>query len=601
MASYLPINIKDLLYFRGVESTRVELKRSWNEETTGVQVLRTICAFANDLFNINGGYIVIGVAEENGTAVMPPVGLMKTELEGIQKWIRGQCRRLNPEYQPLMSPEEVDGKNLLVIWVPASDTRPHQAPAAKGAGYSFYVRIGAETVDAKGQVLTDLLSMTAKVPFDDRRAPQFTLYDLRATLVREFLHDVRSGLLNEKDDIEVYRRMRLSARTNGHEVPRNVALLFFSDDPEQAFLGARIEVVHFTDDTGGDILEERIFRGPLHRQTRDCLDYLSNLTTSHSQKLADQATTKGWVSYPFAALEESLVNAIYHRSYDATPEPTKVYLYPDRVEITSYPGPVPGLRPEHFRSQVRIPNVPARNRRIGELLKELRLAEARGTGVPKVFRAMQENQSPPPRFEFDESRTYFTVVLPAHPDYSRRLALRDAAMSKVTKRQPAIPKAVIQPELRGSADAVSTDPLEIDQIVLERAIKELEEGRLQDAHHSFETAQKSISNNPRFLYQFARTKLEIAISLPETVTPTSNEHELDARNTLLRAAQKIFRTVQQQPAPENIRAFASYHLGRAMRALRSPESRVRAEFQKAADILPDEPSFQAALSERSND
>ncbi len=41
MVSCLPINVGALLRFQGVESSRVELKASWNEETTGPQVIRT--------------------------------------------------------------------------------------------------------------------------------------------------------------------------------------------------------------------------------------------------------------------------------------------------------------------------------------------------------------------------------------------------------------------------------------------------------------------------------------------------------------------------------------------------------------------------------
>src|SRR5262249_55233185 len=130
---------------------------------------------------------------------------------------------------------------------------------------------------------------------------------------------------------------------------------------------------------------------------------------------------------PLAALEESLVNAVYHRSYEGVTEPTKVYLYPDRIEIVSYPGPVPGIKPEHLRPDGRVPPVPARNRRIGELLKELRLAEARGTGIPKVIRTMRENGSGAPSYDFDDERTYFRVTLPAHPEYVAITALRDAA------------------------------------------------------------------------------------------------------------------------------------------------------------------------------
>ena len=78
------------------------------------------------------------------------------------------------------------------------------------------------------------------------------------------------------------------------------------------------------------------------------------------------------------------------------PEPTKVYLYPNRVEVTSYPGPVPGIEARHLVPGAEARAVPARNRRIGELLKELGLAEGRLTGLPRVFQAMEANGSPTP-------------------------------------------------------------------------------------------------------------------------------------------------------------------------------------------------------------
>ena len=98
--SALPIAVADLLYFRGVEAARVELKSSWNEGPTAQQVLATICAFANDFYNVNGGYIVLGVEERDGVAQLPPRGLDPGELERIQRWIRGNCNRLEPVYQP---------------------------------------------------------------------------------------------------------------------------------------------------------------------------------------------------------------------------------------------------------------------------------------------------------------------------------------------------------------------------------------------------------------------------------------------------------------------------------------------------------------------
>lgn len=418
MLSSLPINIDNLLHFQGVESARVEFKQSWDEKTTGVQVLKTICAFANDFYNVNGGYIIIGVGENEGRAILPPLGLAPKTLERAQKWLRGNSQKLEPKVQFRLSPETVDGKPILVLWVPGSDARPHQAPTGKEKQWAYYLREGSQTIVAKGQQLTDLLNLCAKIPFDDRRASQFTLNDLRSTLVREFLAEVGSGLLDEKNDYQIYRHLWLTAKTNNHEVPKNVALLFFSDDPEIAFRGARIEVVYFPEDNSGNHLQEWYFRGPLPKQIKDCIHHLENFSTTYIQKQDDQYEAHRWVTFPLPALKETIVNAIYHRSYEGILEPTKVYIYPDRIEITSYPGPVPGLTKQHFEQQ-QVPAVPARNRRIGEMLKELKLAEARGTGIRKVFRAMIKNGSPPPRYEFDEARTYFTVILPAHPGFSQ--------------------------------------------------------------------------------------------------------------------------------------------------------------------------------------
>ncbi len=413
MISSLPININSLLYFRGIESARVEFKQSWDEKTTGAQILKTLAAFANDFYNVNGGYIIIGVGESDGMAMLPPSGLTPKILNLAQKWIRGNSKKLEPHIQFRLSPELVDGKHILVIWVPGSDARPHQAPTGKAKERAYYIREGSETIVAQGKLLTDLLNMCAKIPFDDRRASEFSLNDLRSTLVREFLHDVRSSLIEEQDDYEIYRRLWLTAKINSHEVPKNIALLFFTNDPEIAFRGARIEVVHFPDDSSGNILEEWTFKGALPKQIKDCINHLKNFSTTYIQKHDDKPEASKWVTYPLAAIEETIVNAVYHRSYEGTLEPTKVYIYPDRIEVSNYPGPLPGLEKHHFEQQ-KIPAIPARNRRIGEMLKELGLAEARGTGIRKVFQAMIANGSPPPRYEFDKERSYFTVILSAN-------------------------------------------------------------------------------------------------------------------------------------------------------------------------------------------
>ena len=191
MSDILPIDIQSLLYFRGVESSRVEFKASWDSEArdgTSAQVLKTICAFANDYQNLNGGYIIIGVEEQGGKAVLPPAGLADAEIEAAQKWIYGNCNRITPFYQPYMSPEKIEGRNILVIWAPGGDNRPYQAPDPnkQGAPHCF-VRFGVSTIRAQGEMLSGLMQQAAKIPFDDRRATGVTIDRISMSLVRRHL------------------------------------------------------------------------------------------------------------------------------------------------------------------------------------------------------------------------------------------------------------------------------------------------------------------------------------------------------------------------------------------------------------------------------
>jgi ATP-dependent DNA helicase RecG len=425
----LPINLEDLLHGRSIESNRIELKASWSDPAKA-QLVRTVCAFANDLLNLGGGYVVLGVAEEQGRAVLPPQGLGNLDLDRVQKEIRGACTRIEPTYQPLVFPTFHQEKPVVVVFAPGGDNRPYQAPedlAVKGSPRHYYVRRGSETLKADTDARRQLFEVAAKIPFDDRRNLGAQVENISLLLVRRFLHDVQSELLKNigpGDEHQIYRQMNLLVKVNAHEVPRNVALLFFNEDPDRFFSGARTEIVQFGDDAGGDLLEERVFRGPLATQIQDSLRYLDSLGGTLVQKIPGRAEVERTSPYPYAAMEEAIANAIYHRSYEGPPEPVKIYLYPDRMEITSYPGPVPGIQHQHFEPGHTLPPVPARNRRIGDLLKELRLAEGRGTGIPKIRRRMRENGSPEARFDFDEERTYFRVTLPVHPRYEVLNALR---------------------------------------------------------------------------------------------------------------------------------------------------------------------------------
>lgn len=95
----LPINIEDLINGHSVEWDRLEFKKGWNPES----VIHTICAFANDMNNWGGGYIIIGIEAQNGHAVFPPHGLDINELDSIQGELIEICHQIQPDFSLAIS------------------------------------------------------------------------------------------------------------------------------------------------------------------------------------------------------------------------------------------------------------------------------------------------------------------------------------------------------------------------------------------------------------------------------------------------------------------------------------------------------------------
>ena len=107
----LPINVKALLDTREIESSRIEYKRKWNQ----AECIRTICAFANDIENQDGGYILIGVEEKNGRPVLPVSSIDPEEIDKIEKDLLNKCHFIEPFFLPRIEKYQIDDKYILNI------------------------------------------------------------------------------------------------------------------------------------------------------------------------------------------------------------------------------------------------------------------------------------------------------------------------------------------------------------------------------------------------------------------------------------------------------------------------------------------------------
>ena len=88
--------------------------------------------------------------------------------------------------------------------------------------------------------------------------------------------------------------------------------------------------------------------------------------------------------------------------------------------IVSYPGPDRSISEKSIEDKNMIARK-YRNRRIGEFLKELKLTEGRNTGVPKIKRALKNNELKEPEFETNDTRDYFITTIFIHDGFENEI------------------------------------------------------------------------------------------------------------------------------------------------------------------------------------
>ena len=414
----IPTNIHTLLSGTVVEWARIEFKTTWNPETS----LKTICAFANDIDNWGGGYVVIGVQEENGIPVKPYLGVPLNKIDAWQKDIFGKCKLLRPAYTPIIGVDELDGKKFIIIWCPGGDSRPYSSPktmAKDNQERVYFIRKGSATVIPNDDELKDLFTLANRTPFDDRVNHTAELSDLNYTLIKSYLKEINSSLYAAADTMdfrELCANMNLISTLPEYTKPKNVALMFFNSDPDKYFPYAQIDVVQFPEGDAGDTIIEQTFKGPLHEQLRSALRYIRNVViTEKVVKVPGRAEADRFFNYPYEAIEEALSNAVYHKAYDER-EPIEVRVERDMIEIISHPGPDRSVTLEGLKT-FKVRSRRYRNRRIGEFLKELHLTEGRNTGFRKILNALENNGSPLPEFETNEDHDYFITRLFIHSNF----------------------------------------------------------------------------------------------------------------------------------------------------------------------------------------
>lgn len=427
----IPVNIDELLNRTIIESNRVEFKEGFNPDP----IIRSICAFANDIDNIGGGYIIIGVEEDNGAPKFPLKGISKDQVDYTLKKLREYCHYIEPLYEPVVEPIYYQDVYLIVIWANGGFGRPYKAPQAATSKQShkyYYIRKFANSVIASPDEERELFYISSNIPFDDRPCLPADINDLDINLIHQHLTRIHSTLLEQDRSatlLSLAQDLQIVDGPVERIKPRNVGILMFCSNPQKYFKNAKIEVVSLPTETGENMTES-IFDGPIQVQLEQALGYIKNSVIKEAIiKVPDQAQSIRFYNYPFRAVEEILSNAVYHRSYQIN-EPISVRITPAEIEITSFPGFDRSITDEQiargdYRARI------YRNRRIGDFLKELKLIEGRNTGFPNARKALEQNGSEPLQIKMNPERDYLSVIIPVHSYFKPKVFEDDEYVQRI--------------------------------------------------------------------------------------------------------------------------------------------------------------------------
>jgi len=367
----------------------------WKENVADIDdVVATLAAFANDLQNLGGGYVVCGAKadkDEHGFPKLLQLGLTANRLREVEGTVLARCReRVSPPITPRVDEIETGDpeRRILVFTQPATGTTHTFRRGHDGAKH--FVRISRSTVEARNGVLRDLLVRKGTLESWDRRpCSAATVNDLDLLALRDALQ--RIGLFSPDRGVEPYLAdgvqispfvpsLCVAEPRSGTLRPRNYALLLFGIESQRFIPGAfAIHSVYPGIDRTDPVATRSEIAGTLIDQARR----LAQLLDGEVITLFDKADheTPNVEKYPRRALQEAMSNALAHRDYELV-DPTRITSYRDRIEFLS-PGPLPvGISIEDRRRAYSSPPVRTKRCTVFSLSLNAGLVRPRRTTSP---------------------------------------------------------------------------------------------------------------------------------------------------------------------------------------------------------------------------
>ncbi len=399
------------------ESTRIEAKRA---RDLGKSVMETVIAFANEP-DLDGGYLLLGVdwsINEKGDTVYTPAGLPNPDQ--VQKDLASQCASmLNVALRPEMQLEQVNGATLLVVYVPEADvTHKPIYKKATGLPHGAWRRIGSSDqrcVDEDLWVLRGAsqplhgpdASLLPDARLDDFDPAALAAYRRERARINPQAEELAYG---DEDLLEALGALR---RDEGVPRPTLAGILLFGK-PMALRRMLPMVLIDYIRVPGLEWMENPHERFQSVEIRKPLL-----LALPQAEATVVDELPKGFYLpegslhsvqepiVPRKVIREALANAVVHRSYTRH-SPIQIIRYSNRIEIRNVGH---SLKP---MARLGTPGSCPRNPLLASVLRDLNLAEAKGTGIRSMRRLTAEAGLTLPEFQSEREADTFCVTLFLH-------------------------------------------------------------------------------------------------------------------------------------------------------------------------------------------
>lgn len=346
------------------------------------ELTEEVCAFANAA----GGVLLVGVDDQNHIV---GVSIDNAKRSAIQN----SLNEINPHLPSPFYKVIVDGKEIWVIEVSSGTQKPYMLSGA------IYVRQGPNTQKITSvEGMREFFQQNDRIYFDEGLCPGF---DVKKDLDEAYFEEFRaaSGLSGGVKAKQIIANLKL---TDSKGVFKNGGVLFFGKAPEVFFEKAVIRCVAFKGVTKTQIIDDKVYGGPLMQQYQQAMHWLNGKLDVRYIIEGSGPRRELW-EIPEVVFKEALINALAHRDYYDKGARITIELFDDRVEVSNPGGLVSAIDPAEFGFKSH-----SRNPLIFGLFERIDMVEQIGSGISRIRDAMEKSSLPTPIFK---TEGMFTLVL----------------------------------------------------------------------------------------------------------------------------------------------------------------------------------------------